>query len=53
MSNHFHLPAEVPHRQTWLQRFDGPEGEAKLLEHLSGNHVVESSSRGRLKLTRG
>ncbi len=35
MSNHFHLLAEVPHRETWLQRFDGPEGEAKLLEHLS------------------
>jgi len=35
MSNHFHLLAEVPHRQTWLQRFEGPEGEVKLLEHLS------------------
>ncbi len=35
MSNHFHLLAEVPHRQTWLQRFEGPDGEAKLLEHLS------------------
>lgn len=34
MGNHFHLLAEVPHRQTWLQRFEGPEGEAKLLEHL-------------------
>ncbi|MEZ5386732.1 MAG: transposase [Prosthecobacter sp.] len=34
MGNHFHLLAEVPHRETWLQRFDGPQGEAKLLEHL-------------------
>ncbi|MCF7789065.1 MAG: transposase [Prosthecobacter sp.] len=34
MSNHFHLLAEVPHRDTWLLRFDGPQGEAKLLEHL-------------------
>ncbi len=34
MNNHFHLLAEVPHRETWLQRFDGPGGEAKLLEHL-------------------
>ena len=34
MSNHFHLLAEVPHRQTWLERFAGEEGEAKLLEHL-------------------
>jgi putative transposase len=34
MSNHFHLLAEVPHRQTWLERFEGAEGEAKLLEHL-------------------
>ena len=35
MSNHFHLLAEVPHRQRWLERFEGPQGEAKLLEHLS------------------
>ncbi len=34
MSNHFHLLAEVPHRETWLRRFEGPEGEEKLLEHL-------------------
>jgi hypothetical protein len=34
MGNHFHLLAEVPHRETWLQRFEGPQGEAKLLEHL-------------------
>lgn len=35
MGNHFHLLAEVPHRETWLQRFEGPQGEAKLFEHLS------------------
>jgi len=35
MGNHFHLLAEVPHRKTWLERFEGPDGEAKLLEHLS------------------
>lgn len=34
MSNHFHLLAEVPHRETWLQRFEGPDGETKLLDHL-------------------
>jgi len=34
MRNHFHLLAEVPHRQTWLQRFEGPHGEAKLFDHL-------------------
>ena len=34
MGNHFHLLAEVPHRQTWLERFEGPTGEAKLLQHL-------------------
>ena len=34
MGNHFHLLAEVPHRDTWLQRFEGPQGEAKLLDHL-------------------
>jgi putative transposase len=35
MGNHFHLLAEVPHRQKWLQRFEGTDGEAKLFEHLS------------------
>lgn len=34
MGNHFHLLAEVPHRATWLQRFAGPHGEARLLDHL-------------------
>ncbi|HEY1052161.1 MAG TPA: transposase [Prosthecobacter sp.] len=34
MGTHFHLLAEVPHRDTWLQRFEGPEGEARLFEHL-------------------
>ena len=34
MSNHFHLLAEVPHRESWMQRFEGAQGEAKLLEHL-------------------
>ncbi|WP_395741424.1 transposase [Prosthecobacter sp.] len=35
MGNHFHLLAEVPHRLTWLERFDGPDGENKLFQHLS------------------
>ncbi|MBN8418550.1 MAG: hypothetical protein J0L73_06535 [Verrucomicrobia bacterium] len=34
MGNHFHLLAEVPHRETWMQRFAGATGEVKLLEHL-------------------
>ncbi len=34
MGNHFHLLAELPHSETWLQRFEGPQGEARLLEHL-------------------
>ncbi len=34
MGNHFHLLAEVPHRQTWLQRFEGSDGETLLFEHL-------------------
>jgi hypothetical protein len=34
MGNHFHLLAELPQRETWLQRFYGPQGEARLLEHL-------------------
>lgn len=35
MGNHFHLLAEVPHRETWLKRFEGPQGEANLFAHLS------------------
>jgi len=35
MGNHFHLLAEVPHRRAWLERFDGPDGEFKLFQHLS------------------
>jgi putative transposase len=34
MGNHFHLLAEVPHRASWLHRFEGHDGEAKLLDHL-------------------
>ena len=32
MGNHFHLLAEVPHRASWLHRFEGHDGEAKLLD---------------------
>ncbi|MCF7787541.1 MAG: transposase [Prosthecobacter sp.] len=35
MGNHFHILAEVPHRQTWLQRFEGLDGEKKLFDHLN------------------
>jgi putative transposase len=35
MGNHFHLLVEVPKRDVWLERFSGPEGEEKLLEHLA------------------
>jgi hypothetical protein len=34
MGNHFHVLASVPHRATWLQRFEGSEGERRLLAHL-------------------
>ena len=34
MGNHFHLLASVPHRPTWIARFDGPDGEQRLLSHL-------------------
>jgi putative transposase len=34
MKNHFHLLVEVRHREMWLQRFEGPDGETKLMEHL-------------------
>jgi putative transposase len=34
MGNHFHVLVSVPHRETWLRRFEGPEGERRLLGHL-------------------
>ncbi len=34
MGNHFHALVEVPKREIWLERFAGPTGEARLLDHL-------------------
>jgi putative transposase len=34
MGNHFHVLVRVPERTAWLQRFEGPEGEARLMRHL-------------------
>jgi REP element-mobilizing transposase RayT len=34
MDNHFHLLVSVPNREKFLARFEGPDGEEKLLEHL-------------------
>ena len=34
MGNHFHALVRVPERTAWLQRFDGVEGEARLMRHL-------------------
>jgi REP element-mobilizing transposase RayT len=34
MGNHFHVLASVPHRESWMARFEGPEGERRLLGHL-------------------
>jgi REP element-mobilizing transposase RayT len=34
MGNHFHALIRVPDRDQWLQRFAGPEGDARLMEHL-------------------
>jgi len=35
MDNHFHILLKVPHQEKWLKRFEGPEGEEKLITHLS------------------
>ncbi len=34
MGNHFHALVRVPERTAWLQQFEGPEGEARLMRHL-------------------
>jgi putative transposase len=35
MGNHFHLLVEVPKKDVWIERFSGPQGEEKLMEHLT------------------
>ncbi len=35
MDNHFHILAQVPDREKWLRKFEGEEGEKKLLKHLA------------------
>ena len=35
MDNHFHILAKVPDREKWLGRFEGEDGEEKLLKHLA------------------
>jgi putative transposase len=35
MDNHFHILAKVPNREKWLERFEGEEGERRLLKHLA------------------
>ena len=34
MGNHFHILLRVPQQARFLERFEGTEGEARLLEHL-------------------
>jgi len=35
MDNHFHILVKVPDREKWLRKFEGPEGEGKLMTHLA------------------
>ena len=35
MDNHFHILLKVPDRKKWLKRFEGAEGEVRLIEHLA------------------
>ena len=35
MDNHFHVLAKVPDREKWLRKFEGDEGEGRLLKHLA------------------
>ena len=35
MDNHFHILVKVPDREKWLRKFEGPEGEGKLMAHLA------------------
>jgi putative transposase len=34
MGNHFHVLVRVPERSEWLKRFEGAEGEERLMRHL-------------------
>ena len=35
LDSHFHILARVPNRERWLERFEGEEGERRLLKHLA------------------
>ena len=35
LDSHFHILARVPNREKWLERFEGEEGERRLLKHLA------------------
>ncbi len=36
MGNHFHALVHVPDPKVWVQQFEGPAGEERLIEHLRG-----------------
>jgi REP element-mobilizing transposase RayT len=44
MDNHFHILARVPSQEQFVARFAGPDGEARLMEHLrllySGSYIA-------------
>lgn len=51
MANHFHLLVRVPDRAQFLEKFDGPVGETKLLEHLELLYSSEYMEALRTELT--
>ena len=45
MGNHFHALLEIPNKEKWLGRFDGPEGENTFWAHLATFYQGESLHR--------
>jgi REP element-mobilizing transposase RayT len=50
MGNHFHALLEIPNKEQWLARFDGPEGETAFWAHLATFYQGESLGRLRRRV---
>ena len=50
MGNHFHALLEIPNREKWLARFDGPGGERAFWAHLATFYQGESLHRLRRRV---
>ena len=50
MGNHFHALLEIPAKEKWLARFEGPEGEKDFWAHLATFYQADSLRQMRRRL---